>query len=291
MKIKMANVYIRFFTLVVLGLSLLVILSHFALFQVKYPAEIGRVTADIIVLGIIVIMLFETHHLSRTWEHPFIWINLGILLFFVGSLFELLGEFFIKPGFIKYLVESGSRIFAFGVLAWGFFQWGKEKIEASRKEEKMKKIDGLTGLPDRPSFHHELERFERMAKRYGDFFSLIYLNIDNFKSYNEEKGVTSGDAVLKKLASLLTKNLRTGDLVFRFGGDEFMILIPMVREELATRIAHRIRAMVENELKSDGITVSVAVATYQEGQDILKKLEEAMQKAKKEGKNRVCLAK
>ncbi len=70
-----------------------------------------------------------------------------------------------------------------------------------------------------------------------------------------------------------------------------MILIPMVREELATRIAHRIRAMVENELKSDGITVSFAVATYQEGQDILKKLEEAMQRAKKEGKNRVCLAK
>jgi len=208
--------YTKFVTIALLSVFFIFILLHFALFQVKYPTEIGTVTTDIVVIGIIVIMLFEAHQLSKTWRHPFIWISVGIFFFFVGSLSELLGEFFIKPSFLKYSVENGSKMFAFGVLAWGIFQWGKEKIETTRRVEKMKELDGLTGLPGRSSFNRELERRERIAQRYNENFSLIYLNIDNFRRYNEIKGEAAGDNVLKKIATILSRNLRNGDLIFRY---------------------------------------------------------------------------
>lgn len=168
--ISAGRVYVKFFTLIFLGVSLLTVLLHFILFQVKHPSEIGVVTTDIVVLGIITTMLLETHHLSRIWRYPFVWINVGILLFFVGSLLEFLGEFFIEPSFIRYSVENGSKMFSFGILAWGFFQWGKEKVEAKKEVEKMRNIDGLTGLPNRSNFFRELRRHQKIAQRYKDFF-------------------------------------------------------------------------------------------------------------------------
>jgi len=228
--------YTKFVTIALLSVFFIFILLHFALFQVKYPTEIGTVTTDIVVIGIIVIMLFEAHQLSKTWRHPFIWISVGIFFFFVGSLSELLGEFFIKPSFLKYSVENGSKMFAFGVLAWGIFQWGKEKIETTRRVEKMKELDGLTGLPGRSSFNRELER--------------RYLNIDNFRRYNEIKGEAAGDNVLKKIATILSRNLRNGDLIFRYGGDEFMILIPSAEKDVIRKIAYRLREKIEDELMS-----------------------------------------
>ena|GEM_PF-4464311 len=181
-------------------------------------------------------------------------------------------------------------MFAFGVLAWGFFQWGKEKIEASRRIEKMKDMDSLTGLLSRSSFHRKLEIRERMAQRYMDLFSLIYLNIDNFKKYNEDKGESAGDTVLKKIATLLSQNVRSGDLISRYGLDEFMVFIPAMGKEIGEKIAHRLRTLVEGEFKTEGVTVSAAVAFYEPGENIIKRLEEAMQRAKSTGKNRVCVA-
>jgi len=80
-----------------------------------------------------------------------------LTLFFVGCLSELLGEFFVGPSFIRYIVEKGAKICAFGVLAWGFFQRGKERIETGEKFEKLKSLDSLTQLPDRLSFRQRFE--------------------------------------------------------------------------------------------------------------------------------------
>ncbi|RLE06735.1 hypothetical protein DRJ00_09250, partial [Candidatus Aerophobetes bacterium] len=282
--------YVRFFTFILVVISLLVILLHFVLFQAKYPAQIGTATTDIVILGIVFTVLFETYHLNKVWSGPFIWINTGILLFFIGSLSELLGEFFIRPSFIRYSAENGAKICAFGALAWGFSQWGKERFEAEKRFERLKKLDSLTGLPDRSSFRQRFELFEKIARRYRDLFSLIYLNIDNFKRYNQDKGEDAGDAVLKRMANLLSKETRGEDFIIRYGGDEFMILVPMMTrvkaKERSKKMAERIRTLVESEFKSEGITISVATALYDEpGKNIFKGLDEAMQRAKASGKN------
>lgn len=284
------GVFLRYFTFFILGISLIAVLLHFIFFQVRYPAQIGAVITDIVILAIIVSILFETYHLSRLWRGPFIWINVGIFFFFMGFLLELLGEFFVKPGFMRYSIENGPKLLAFGILAWGFFQWGKEKFEVSRKVETLKEIDGPTGLPNRSSFNQELERRERIARRYGELFSLIYLNIDNFRRYNEDAGEILGDALLKKMAELISQNVRGGDISFRYGGDEFMALLPGVKGEISEKIASRLRAKVEDEFKKEGITTSLAVASYEQDKNIIKRLEEAMLMAKTAGKNRVYKA-
>lgn len=280
----------KFFVFIVLGISFILILSHFTLFQVRHPTEIGTIMTDIVILVIITVMLFETHHLSKSWRCPFAWINVGIFLFFIGSLSEFLGEFFIKPSFLKYAVENGFKIFSFGILAWGFFQWGKERLETRQKMEKLKQIDGLTNLPTRSSFHQKLRRYERIAQRYMDPFSVIYLNIDNFREYNQNRGENAGDVALKKVAALLCQNVRKEDLVFRYGGDEFMILIPVLRKENGEQIADKLKVAVENEFKNEGLTVSVAVIFYELKRNVLQELKETMHSAKAAGKNRVCLA-
>jgi len=120
-------------------------------------------------------------------------------------------------------------------------------------------------------------------------------NIDNFKRYNQDKGEDAGDAVLKRMANLLSKEMRGEDFIFRYGGDEFMILVPMMTrtgaKEKIKAMAERIRAVVEDKFKSEDITISVATVLYDEpGKNIFKGLDEAMQRAKTSGKNRVCIA-
>lgn len=288
------GIFLRYLTFIVLGISLFVIFFHFALFQIKHPAEIGIVITDIVILAIILVILLQTHHLSKLWRGPFIWINVGILLFFAGFLFELLSEFFIKPTFIQYSIENGLKLIAFGVLAWGFIQWGKEKIEASGKLEKIRKLDNLTSLLDKSAFHRELERFERMAKRYLEYFSLICFSVDDFVEYNEDKGKVAGDNTLQKIARLLSSSVREGDNIFRYSESEFIILTPLVGitqgAKITEKIAKRLKTFVEDGLQSENITVSVVTVFYEEEKNTLERIEEGMQKVKSMGKNSIYLA-
>lgn len=191
-----------------------------------------------------------------------------------------------------YLFQMRVAITDITVVAWGFFHWNRKKMGDNKKVKRVEGIDNMTNLPDRSSFLKELQIRERIAQaqKYGDFFSLIYLNIDNFRSYNQKKGKDAEEALLQRMAHLLLQNVRGGDLVFRYGWDEFMVLIPGLGKEVSARIAIRLKALVENEFINEGITVSGAVISYEPGKNTLKKIEETMFMAKTAGKNRVYTA-
>jgi diguanylate cyclase (GGDEF)-like protein len=154
--------------------------------------------------------------------------------------------------------------------------------------------DSLTGL-----FHHRYfklrirEEVER-ARRYGHPLSLLMVDIDRFKQANDQYGHLIGDNIIKGVANLLQQGARMGDMVARYGGDEFAVLLPETNRRVATEVADRLRLAVEHMRIGDlGVTVSIGVASTEAAEsylDLIRQADGAMYKAKKNGKNRVELA-
>ncbi len=148
--------------------------------------------------------------------------------------------------------------------------------------------DPLTGLANRRLMDIITERSFARAKRFGAPFSVIMLDIDYFKKYNDTYGHPAGDKLLVELAKILKGEVREIDLVVRYGGEEFLILLPETKLSEAYEVAERIRKTVEAET---GITISLGVSSYQQGmqkkEDLINKSDEALYLAKQKGKNRV----
>ena len=165
------------------------------------------------------------------------------------------------------------------------------------KFEEMAYTDPLTGLSNRRFFMKEAEHFFEYARRYGEPISLIMLDIDDFKKINDTYGHDVGDLVLKRLADVIRSNTRKSDIPARFGGEEFIILLPTTNTEGALLVAERIR----RDFKSSGVrlngdvvmtTVSIGLATLTEEDsldELIKKADEALYRAKRTGKDKVVV--
>ena len=117
-------------------------------------------------------------------------------------------------------------------------------IENAQLFEKLSKLsitDELTGLYNRRHFYEVLETEMYRTERYGRSFSLIMLDLDGFKEYNDRFGHTNGDAVLRSLAQMLESALRKADMAFRYGGDEFAIILPATDADRAKKLMGRVR--------------------------------------------------
>lgn len=156
-------------------------------------------------------------------------------------------------------------------------------------------IDSLTGIYNRyagmKGFHEEFNR----ALRFKETFSVIIFDIDNFKNVNDEYGHGTGDAVLVELVNLINKSMRNVDVFCRFGGEEFLIVLPQADLVMATEIAERLReAVASYDFKEVGsVTISLGVVEYQENRTIdglVNLADIALYEAKNSGRNRVCLS-
>jgi two-component system cell cycle response regulator len=148
--------------------------------------------------------------------------------------------------------------------------------------------DPLTGLANRRMVSIVFERSLAASKRFGSSFSIIMLDLDNFKKYNDTHGHTEGDMLLVKIAGILSEEVRALDLVARYGGEEFLILLPETDVTIACKVAERIRKSVETKTAS---TLSLGVTSCYSGiltmKDFIKKADDALYHAKQKGKNRV----
>lgn len=165
---------------------------------------------------------------------------------------------------------------------------------------KLSTTDPLTGVYNRRFLNEflikEIERAHRMAKH----FSLVICDIDNFKKINDRHGHISGDIILQSLAQIISGTIRHVDIFGRYGGDEFMIILPETNNRDASTIIDRLRAKIESiEIILTGgsrvsITASFGVATYQQdghsSDELLIKADERLYKAKSFGKNTVVFA-
>lgn len=157
--------------------------------------------------------------------------------------------------------------------------------------------DPLTGAGNRVALEHALSRDMDMARRYGQALSVIMLDMDHFKSLNDTYGHHAGDAALRAVALLLREQLRNIDMSFRFGGEEFVVLLANTDARAAALVGERIRSAVEQLPLLVGdrtirLSASLGCATYQLGetqQALLQRADRALYEAKRGGRNRLCV--
>ncbi len=176
----------------------------------------------------------------------------------------------------------------------------RELRESNEKLHGLSMRDGLTDLANRRHFDRELEREASRARRNGRPLSLLMLDVDHFKVFNDSHGHMAGDACLAMVAGVLREAARRpGDLAARYGGEEFALLLPEVDPAEARAVAERVRTAIEALRvpcmggEKARVTISVGVATLDAGwaepeRELLRAADDALYKAKSEGRNRVC---
>jgi diguanylate cyclase len=177
-----------------------------------------------------------------------------------------------------------------------------EKLAESAQyaiEEQRKKAmhDSLTGMPNREAYQQRLEQEVKRIERYGGKLSLMVCDVDLFKRINDAYGHLAGDKVLKIIANSLQKNLRSTDFIARFGGEEFVALMPETSTSEAKIVAEKMRIKIEESpfnFKKEPvqITVSFGISEFAEGEsadEVFSRADKALYEAKDKGRNRVQL--
>ncbi len=168
--------------------------------------------------------------------------------------------------------------------------------ESERRYRELSITDGLTSLYNSRHFFSQLKKEIERVKRHGRSLSLLVLDLDDFKHYNDEYGHLEGDKVLVKIGEVIRESLRQTDSGYRYGGEEFTVVLPETEGCDALHVAERIREGFEMEEFSAGLgesvhlTASIGVAQYSGGEDLselIKRADRNMYVAKKQGKNRV----
>ena len=161
--------------------------------------------------------------------------------------------------------------------------------------------DPLTSLANRRYFETRLREEAGRARRHGSTFTLMMMDLDNFKPYNDREGHPAGDALLKAVARVIRAAARDTDLVSRFGGDEFAVVSPETNTAAALLLADRIRVAVATHAfdlpglpLAGGLTISVGVAAFPEAADntgeLVRAADAALYAAKAAGRNVVARA-
>ena len=174
------------------------------------------------------------------------------------------------------------------------------EVQLFMQKERSALVDELTGLYNRRFFNQVVRREVEHAKRFEQPFSLLMLDLDNFKNYNDMYGHQAGDKALTEVAQVLNQTARAIDHVVRFGGEEFVLILPQVDKEQALLAAERHRHAVEahsfsgqEKLPLGNLTVTIGVATFptdaQEAQELLQQADDALYQGKKDGRNRTVL--
>jgi diguanylate cyclase (GGDEF)-like protein len=257
--------------------------------------------------------MLQVHHTVAAWSASLLMILLAVASH-APSAFQILTlSCFVLLGYVFSLYRQGlmhgealSVVTAFLSLLYVFViksritQAEVERIAATEEQARnISMSDALTGLPNRAQFLDKVGRSIRCHRKAGGFeFAVLFIDLDGFKPINDRLGHKAGDAVLRETAKRLHACLRKGDIVGRYGGDEFTLLINNVSGSPdAVRVAHR----VLNKLKEPifvgedvhvGASIGIALSTnlHETPEDLIRDADQAMYRAKGQGKNRYVIS-
>ncbi|MEN8303416.1 MAG: diguanylate cyclase [Campylobacterota bacterium] len=185
--------------------------------------------------------------------------------------------------------ELGSR----AILHQKIEERTKELLVLNEKLEQMAHVDSLTGAYNRRYFYEISKKIVSFAKREKNPLSLAMLDIDKFKNINDKYGHDIGDEILKIFVNKIKHNIRESDIFVRYGGEEFIILLPNTDREHALLITEKLREIIEScdVIAEVRFTVSIGVSTFFSSADnienLIKRADKALYEAKNSGRNRV----
>ena len=198
-------------------------------------------------------------------------------------------DFVIKPVRLEELLLRLKRVLKERDLT-------NERIRMMEKLQKLAVTDGLTKLYNSRSFYSQLETEVDRFNRYKHPLALLLLDLDHFKDYNDTYGHLEGDKVLVRFSQIIKSCLRTNDTAYRYGGEEFTVILPETGGEEAGTVAQRIRTALESERfspingKEVKITISIGVTEYQPKEELstfIQRADRAMYRSKQKGRNMV----
>jgi diguanylate cyclase (GGDEF)-like protein len=225
--------------------------------------------------------------------------QLAPVVMLTGSGTEEIAAQAFQEGAVGYLPKSSLSQEKLGnTIDVALDKWTRLQQAMADKEklERLANFDSLTGLYNRRAILGKLRDLINRANRYKEDFSLSMLDIDHFKRVNDRYGHLTGDGVLEKIAALIRRNIRDTDIVGRYGGEEFITILPQTTLSSAWVVAERIRGIIEKtEMKDSAgnvftMTVSQGLAGWERGEDaypLISRADEALYKAKEKGRNRV----
>ena len=164
--------------------------------------------------------------------------------------------------------------------------------EAKQKEfyRELSILDGLTGVYNHRHFHEVLPREIERAKRYQHAICLLMIDFDDFKKYNDTYGHLAGDKLLQSFSEFSVKSIRSADMIFRYGGEEFAVICTEITKQGGIEVAKR---LFNHAKQSMPITISIGLSCFPENaqnkEDLIKRSDEALYQAKSLGKDRVCV--
>ena len=198
-------------------------------------------------------------------------------------------DFVIKPVRLEELLLRLKRVLKERNLT-------NERIRMMEKLQKLAVTDGLTKLYNSRSFYSQLETEVDRFNRYKHPLALLLLDLDHFKDYNDTYGHLEGDKVLVRFSQIIKTCLRANDTAYRYGGEEFTVILPETGGDEAGLVAQRIRAALETERfspingKEVKITISIGVTEYQTKEELstfIQRADRAMYRSKQKGRNLV----
>jgi len=174
-------------------------------------------------------------------------------------------------------------------------------VKLYRIKEKEAITDALTNVFNYRFFQSQIERELVRSERHNKHFSIAMIDIDNFKKYNDSQGHLNGDQALKMIAKTLIENIRKSDILARYGGDEFVMILPELDKHQSKSLAEKLCAVIgktklprKKSTVKVNLTVSLGISTFPEDgrseEKLLKKADEALYQAKDLGRNAVCIS-
>lgn len=224
----------------------------------------------------------------------------GLVTSIISSVIILAMDLFMMPATEVNIYFENDLILAgiFMLIAWPLGFYVKIEGEHIKKLEDMVNFDGLTNVYNHRYFQDKLKEKVEIGRKENKLVSMIFIDIDYFKHYNDLYGHQKGDNILKELAQIVTKSVREKDIVARYGGEEFAVILDDTAEKEALEIAEKIRANIEetyfegeeNQPKGK-ITASIGISIFPDKAkdeiELIKSADDALYRAKFFNKNRV----
>jgi len=277
------------------GLLVIALLaSNIIAMKLKQQLLFAPIVTSLSIMLALVVSISELGQVAIFWTYPIV-----CMLFFIherkiASLYSLAVLIMIAP-LVFQMVELSIMIrFYVSVVLTGMFINMMVYIIEQQQESLQRLIitDPLTGVLNRRCLEQCMKNAQERHQRNHSEETVIMMDIDHFKSINDNYGHESGDEVLIKLVSLVKSRLRKLDLLFRYGGDEFIILLNETNVTAAGNLAKDLRQLIESS-DVKGITVSLGVAELKQDESTMKwmsRCDEALYEAKQAGRNRVSVS-